>query len=320
MRVSAGGQRKAVLARGLASTAVVKRMRAWEGIRPAGSAGPIATISPHEADGSSAVPRSFSGPAGSPRVVKRVGGFDTPQSRPLMFHRLAPYYDDLVGGKDYRLESRALESLARRLGRSRGRAWLDVACGTGSHLSFLRRQYAVTGIDVSREMLRVARRRLPGIRLILGDMRSFRLDETFDVVSCLFSAIGHLTAERELAATFANFARHLKPGGVAIVEPWIDPADFRSGYVHLLTHQSPSVTVARMASSSRRGRLSAVHYHYLIGKTGGRVEHFEEVDIGLLVPRDRLVKLMDGAGLTARFLRPGLTSGRGLLIGLKDPT
>jgi SAM-dependent methyltransferase len=241
-----------------------------------------------------------------------------PRARPLMFYRLALYYDDLVGEKDYRWESRALTSLARRLVRSRGRAWLDVACGTGRHLSFLRRRYAVTGVDLSREMLRVAHRRLPGVRLILGDMRSFRLDETFDVVSCLYSAIAHLKTERDLAAAFANFARHLKPGGIAIVEPWIDPGDFRSGYVHLLTHRSPSVTVARMAFSSRRGRRSMVHYHYLIGRTGRRVEHFEEVDIGLLVPRARLLRLMGDAGLTPRFLRQGLTTGRGLLIGLKD--
>lgn len=240
-----------------------------------------------------------------------------PQHKPLMFHRLAPFYDDLVGGKDYRSESLQLERLARRWGRSRGRAWLDVACGTGRHLSFLRRRFVITGVDISREMLRVARRRLPQTRLVLGDMRTFRLDEEFDVVSCLYSAIGHLKTERDLEATFANFARHLKPGGVAIVEPWIDPTVFRSGYVHLLTHQSPSVTVARMASSARRGKRSAVHYHYLIGEPGRPVQHFEEVDIGLLVPRGRLVEIMNAGGLTARFLRKGLTPGRGLLVGVK---
>ena len=240
-----------------------------------------------------------------------------PRSRPLMFHRLAPYYDDLVGEKDYRSESRTLESLAQRLGRSRGRTWLDVACGTGRHLEFLRRHYSVTGVDVSPGMLRVARRRLPGVPLIEGDMRNFRLDETFDVVSCLYSAVGHLRTERDLERTFANFARHLKPGGVAIVEPWIDPSDFRPHFVHLLTRETPSVRVARMAFSSRRGRRSLVHYHYLIGRPGRRVEHFEEVDVGLLVSRDRLKALMERAGLSARFLKRGLPSRRGLLIGLK---
>ncbi len=237
-----------------------------------------------------------------------------------MFHRLAPYYDDLVGAKDYGFESRSLEALARRFGRSRGQAWLDVACGTGRHLSFLRRHYAVAGVDASREMLRVARRRLPGIPLVLADMRHFRLDETFDVVSCLYSAIGHLKTERDLAVTFANFARHLKPGGVALVEPWIDPVDFHTGYIHLLTRQSPSLTVVRMAFSSRRGRHSAVHYHYLIGKTDHGVAHFEEVNTGLLVSRRRLLKLMEHAGLTARFRKEGLTPGRGLLVGVKGST
>lgn len=241
-----------------------------------------------------------------------------PSAAPLMFHELAPYYDALVGAKEYGRESRHLERLARRLGRSRGRCWLDVGCGTGQHLSFLQRHYTVTGLDASREMLRVARRRLPGVRLVLGDMREFHLDRTFDVVSCLYSAIGHLSSEREIATAFANFARHLAPGGVALVEPWIEPVDFRAGSVHLLSRTTPSVSVARMAYSARRGARSRVQYHYLIGKTGAGVRHFQEVVTGLLVPRDRLLRSLEHAGLRARFLPKGLTAGRGLLVGLKE--
>lgn len=241
-----------------------------------------------------------------------------PRAQPLMFHRLAPYYDQLYGGKNYASEARFLEGLVRRLARSRGRSWLDVACGTGRHLSYLRRHYEVAGVDASREMLREARRRLPGVPLVLGDMRDFRLARTFDVVSCLFSAIGHLKSERDLEATFANFARHLNPGGIAIVEPWIDPTEFRPGHIHLVTDQGPTVTVARMASASRRGNRSAIHYHYLIGKRGHGVEYLEEVDRGLLVSRNRLVELMDRAGLAARFRQSGLPTGRGLLVGVKE--
>lgn len=237
--------------------------------------------------------------------------------RSLMFGRLARYYDVLYVAKDYRGECRTLESVARRWGRSSGRDWLDVACGTGKHLSFLRPHFNVVGVDLSRAMLRAARRRLPGVRLVVGDMRTFRLNATFDVVTCLFSAIGHLPSERGLGQTFANFARHLKPGGVAIVEPWIEPADFRVGSVHLVTHSDPDLKIARLASSGRRGNHTVVRYHYLIGERGRGVEHFEEVDIGLGVPRARLVELMRRSGLTARFLRGGLTSGRGLLVGVK---
>jgi SAM-dependent methyltransferase len=173
------------------------------------------------------------------------------------------------------------------------------------------------GVDASPEMLRIARHRLPKVRLVRADMRTFRLDRRFDVVSCLFSAIGHLETERDLAITFANFARHLDPGGVAIVEPWIDPAVYRSSLLHVRTYDSPTVKVARCAFSSRRGRHSVIHYHYLIAEAGRGFRHVEVTDIGLLVTPSRLVKLMEAAGFRTRFQVHGLTAGRGLLIGTK---
>lgn len=233
------------------------------------------------------------------------------------FHELAEYYDPLNDQKDYRGESERLETLARRFGRPGRTAWLDVACGTGRHLEFLSRRHPTVGVDGSREMLRIAQRRLPGVPLVLGDMRTFRLNRRFDVVSCLFSAIGHLRKKEDVRKTFANFAGHLNPGGVAIVEPWIDPSVFRSEHVYLRTHESPAVTLARCAYSSRRGNHSVIHYHFLIGKPGRGIRHCEVTDVGLLLPREELLRLMRGAGLQSRFLTRGLTSGRGLFVGVK---
>lgn len=236
---------------------------------------------------------------------------------PLLFNRLAAQYDCLTSSKDSRKESSYLETLARRFGRSGGRGWLDVACGTGRHLQFLRRRHQVVGLDLSGPMLRIARRRLPKTRLLQGDMRSFNLAESFDVVTCHYSAVGHLSTEGELAGTFRNFARHLKPGGVCIVEPWIDPADFRAGLVQLVGHSGPAGSVARMACSRRRGNRSVVHYEYLVGAPGGAIQHFVEDDVGLMVPRSRLLRMMALAELQPRFLTRGLTPGRGLLLGRK---
>ena len=233
------------------------------------------------------------------------------------FDELAEYYDPLNEQKDYLRESKRLETIARRLGPSGRTAWLDVACGTGRHLEFLGRNHSTVGVDGSPEMLRIARRRLPGVRLVQGDMRTFRLDRRFEVVSCLFSAIGHLRTKEDVRRTFANFARHLNPGGVAIVEPWIEPSKFRSGFIHLRTYEGPDVTVARCASSLRRGNRSIIHYHFLIGKPDREIRHCEVTDVGLLVSRGELLQLMRSASLQPRFLSPGLTSGRGLLVGAK---
>ena len=238
-------------------------------------------------------------------------------SAPRMFGDLAPYYDLQYSAKDYGGEVRQLEALARRYGRSDGTSWLDVACGTGRHLEFLRRRHACVGVDVSPEMLRIARRRLPGIRLVRGDMRTFRLGHQFDVVSCLFSAVGHLGTEPDLAAAFANFARHLRPGGVAIVEPWILPSRAQSGRLHLLTYQDPTITLVRLAQSQVRGRHTLIQYRYLIGETGVGIRYLAETDRGLMVGPPGLTRLMRRAGLRPHFLTHGFTSDRGLLLGVK---
>ena len=238
-----------------------------------------------------------------------------PSDRPLMFHELAPIYDATYESKDYRKECRVLRGIVRRYGRPGADRWLDVACGTGRHLEYLRRDFSVEGVDLSRDMLRLARRRLPGLRLTHGDMRNFDLGRRFDVVTCLFSAIGHLGNERDLERTFANFARHLRPGGVAIVEPWIDPAEFRPGHVHVVTHRGTTGTIVRLATSRRRGAHSLIHYHYLIAEPGRPARYLDEEDEGLMVSPDRLVAIMRRAGLQSRFLRPGLVARRGLLVG-----
>jgi trans-aconitate methyltransferase len=59
-------------------------------------------------------------------------------------------------------------------------------------LAQLRPDYAVTGLDLSPQMLAVAREKVPDVRLVEGDMTAFRLEERFDVVLCVFDSINHL--------------------------------------------------------------------------------------------------------------------------------
>ena len=236
-----------------------------------------------------------------------------------MFHELAPYYDAYLADKDYRGESRRLEGLARRWGKSGGRTWLDVGCGTGRHLEFLRRRHSVAGIDPSPAMLRIARRRLPGIPLRLGDARTFRLGRTFDVVSCLFGVLGHIDSEQDLRRVFRRISVHLATGGVAIVEPWVRPTHYRPDMIHLMAHDDPSTKLVRLSYSTRRGPHLIVRSHYLVAARGRPVHHYEEVNVGLMVAPGKLLSMMEDAGLRAHFLSRGLIPGRGLLIGVKPP-
>ena len=228
----------------------------------------------------------------------------------------AQVYDRVYAWKDYRSEARRIHELVHRYGPRPARTLLDIACGTGSHLRYLAHWYEVTGLDASPEMLRVARRKLPGIRFVHGSMQEFHLPGRFDVITCLFSAIGHVRSERELRRTVANFAAHLNPGGVVIVEPWLTPAEYRTGSVHLSTSGTPERPIARMNNSSRHGARSVMDMHYLVGERGRVVHWVERHDLALFDVPTQLAAFR-AAGLIPRHLPSHFTTTRGLYLAYR---
>ena len=132
----------------------------------------------------------------------------------ILYGKLADHYDGTYRFKDYAKEAREVIRLASRYLGRRPRSLLDVGCGTGTHLAEFRKKLSVAGVDLSPDMLRVARRRLgKSVRLVRGDMRHFSLDARFDVVTCLFSAIGYMQTRQDRDLAITNFFRHLTSGG-----------------------------------------------------------------------------------------------------------
>jgi len=73
------------------------------------------------------------------------------------------------------------------------RTILEVACGTGRLMAILESEgYNVTGVDLSGEMLALARPRVKGA-LIQGDMRELDFSGEFDAVLCLGSSFTYMS-------------------------------------------------------------------------------------------------------------------------------
>lgn len=66
-------------------------------------------------------------------------------------------------------------------------------------------------------------------------MRTFDLGRTFDAITCLFSAIGHAGSVEGLEAAVYTMARHLNPGGVLLVEPWLSPQVWQNNLMRCLS-------------------------------------------------------------------------------------
>jgi dTDP-3-amino-3,4,6-trideoxy-alpha-D-glucopyranose N,N-dimethyltransferase len=192
----------------------------------------------------------------------------------IAYGRSARVYDALCRHKDYARASATLRDIVRRVTPA-ACSLLDVACGTGRHLEHLRRDFRVEGLDLSPDMLAVARARCPDVRFHEGSLVDFRLAGRYDAVTCLFGSMGHARTLDGLHGAVASMARHLQPGGVLIVEPWITPAAFVTGRLVCDTVNDPDLKVARMYVTDRDGDVSIFDEHYLIA-TADEVEHFTE--------------------------------------------
>jgi SAM-dependent methyltransferase len=221
-------------------------------------------------------------------------------------------YDVEYSAKDYAAEADTLARIVR--GRSPGATTLlDVACGTGKHLERLRAEFACEGVDLDEGLLAVARERLPGIPLHHGDMRTLDLGRQFDAVTCLFSAIGFVKGTDELAAAAQALARHVEPGGVLLVEPWLTPDVWVPNRPHVLAADAPGLALARVTVSGLRGeRISTTEMHYVVGTADG-IEHFVDEHELYLFTEDEMRAAFEQAGLRAELDPDGLI-GRGLWI------
>ncbi len=128
---------------------------------------------------------------------------------------MARYYDQFNRFVPYKEESAFIKWAIDKYKKSSGRELLDVCCGTGSYLVYLREHFHVQGIDISKEMIGEAKKKLPGVKLGIGSMAAFRLPEKFDAILCR-GAMDYNFSYKEVDRTIANFVRHLKPGGVLL--------------------------------------------------------------------------------------------------------
>lgn len=233
-----------------------------------------------------------------------------------VFTRSARLYDAVYASiRDYPREAAELDRLIQER-RPGARTLLDVACGTGAHLEHLT-GYEPEGLDLDPEMLAIARQRLPNAVFHEGDMADFDLGKRYDAVVCMFSSVGYVRIEDRLRSAIAALARHLEPGGVVVVEPWLSPDDWRDGHVGAVFIDKPELKIARMNVAARDGNVSIVDFEYLVGTPDGIERFTEHHELGLFTIEQYLEAFL-AAGVEVEHDPEG-PMGRGLYVGRATP-
>jgi SAM-dependent methyltransferase len=149
--------------------------------------------------------------------------------------RHAELYDLFYADKPYGEEAAFVAGCLAAGGVENGGNLLELACGTGRHAFELeKRGYRVVATDYSPDMLaRAARRKAElgsEVRFLQQDMRRLDLPgEVFDAAISLFDSIGYVQTNAALLETLAGIHRHLRVGGLLVLEFWHAAAMLR-GY------------------------------------------------------------------------------------------
>jgi len=146
-----------------------------------------------------------------------------------IFQEYARYYDDLYRDKDYPAECSFLEDVFTTFSDKAVKSVLDLGCGTGGHgLLLAERGFRITAVDLSQQMIAVARKHAQqrGLEIDIqqADIRHLDLGKKFDAVIAMFAVIGYQITNDDVLSTFHAARKHLDTGGVFTFDVWFGPA------------------------------------------------------------------------------------------------
>ena len=181
-----------------------------------------------------------------------------------LYKKFARYYDLIYRKVDYNAEAEFIKKVLKKHKYINGKKMLDMACGTGNHALLLQDEFQITGVDINPEMLRIARLKVPNVDFIQGDMKKLDLNNEFDLIICLFSAISYNTSYSELESTLEKFQAHLKPGGFLIFDMGLNQENWIEGLVSVDTAVEGNLKLARICQSHLEDGIFNANFVFLV--------------------------------------------------------
>lgn len=235
---------------------------------------------------------------------------------PRFYGELAVWWPLMSPPEDYAEEAAFFHRLFGEYATTPIKTMLELGSGGGNNASFLKAHYAMTLTDLSPAMLEISQALNPDCQHIQGDMRSLRLEQTFDGVF-VHDAIGYMTTEADLRAALETAYLHCRPGGVALFVPDC----VRETFVESTSHhgsdgEERAVRFLEWAFDPDPGDSTfTAAYAFLLRDVDGTIhaEH-EQHTLGLFSRAEWLRLLREVGFRPERVVEP---YGRDVFIGIK---
>ena len=220
----------------------------------------------------------------------------------MIYDLIAPIYDEINKEIDYSAWADFIESVVKKNSFVRPELVLDLGCGTGSMtLELGARGYDMTGVDLSVEMLDIARERAYEADLadkmlwLCQDMTAFELYGTVDLaVSCL-DCLNHLTKPGDLDKCLSLVHNYLIPDGLFIFDV-NGKAKFENVYADRSYVMETDGAMCIWQNNYNPKSHLCDFYITLFNEEGGAYQRYDELQRERMYPLATLKKKLVNAG------------------------
>ena len=197
------------------------------------------------------------------------------------FNEYSKYYNLLYKDKDYKSETEYIIEIINKY-KNNVNTLLDIGCGTGIHAyEFSKNGIEVTGMDISNTMLSVAKETYDNINFVYGDIRDFKLDSKFSIITSLFHVMSYQSTNADLYNAFECVNTHLEQGGYFIFDCWYGPGvKANAPSIRVKRFEDEELRVVRIAEPYEDVNLNIIDVNfdvYIINKSTSKVSNLKEV-------------------------------------------
>jgi len=140
----------------------------------------------------------------------------------MSYQQFAYLYDELMQDAPYGEWVKFVKEKQVKYGLE-GKKLLDLGCGTGElSIRFAKEGYAVTGVDLSTDMLAVAQAKAGEASVMIPfyeqDMSELEMPDEYDIIGIFCDSINYLQSEEEVVQTFLHVHTHLHKDGIFLFD------------------------------------------------------------------------------------------------------
>ena len=132
----------------------------------------------------------------------------------------SPYYHTLYKNRDEKEAQVFIDNLISHLQIPKGSKLIDIACGKGRHAKYFNKKgMNVKGVDLSTNSIAFAKKdENSTLQFAVHDMREIYQENSFDVVTNLFTSFGYFEKEEDEQKAITAMANNLNSEGILIVD------------------------------------------------------------------------------------------------------